>query len=139
MHWFLQSKNKYRTAYWSLVGQKINILPYIIAFYRDNDLKLKFVREKKVDISQWSQCKKMESKPKKISAWIRPIFGGTLLFRQLKPKFLDHSWLHSFTKYFVPEKISHFFPLLAEIIKGSIIAPRPPGPFVWLTGPGTEG
>ena len=61
---------KTRTA-WELpvglrVDKKNNILPYIIAFYRDNDLKLKFVRGKKVDILTkeanakifWNQSKK---------------------------------------------------------------------------------
>ena len=32
------------------VDKKIYILPYIIAFYRDNDLKLKFGRVEKVNI-----------------------------------------------------------------------------------------
>ena len=63
-------KNKYQNALGlpdgSRVNKKINILPYIIAFYRDNDLKSKFVRGKKVDIltkeaiakKYWNQIQK---------------------------------------------------------------------------------
>ena len=53
-----------------------------------------------------------------------PIFGGTLKFRQLKPKYLDPFTKNSyFDKIFVPEKNSRFYLQQAEVV-----AP-PPLPF----------
>ena len=54
--WFWVKKNKKKQTAWALpdgpwVDKKIKILPYIITFYSDNDLKLKFVKANKVDIS----------------------------------------------------------------------------------------
>ena len=52
-------------------AKKIIILAYIIAFYKDNDIKLKFVRGKKVYIftKEANAERNLESKPKKMSAY----------------------------------------------------------------------
>ena len=61
---------KYRTA-WGMpdgpwVDKEINILPNLIAFHRDNDIKLKFVRRKKVIIlTKEVNAKKIGMKAKK--------------------------------------------------------------------------
>ena len=46
----MKSKKNTRQPVGPWVDKKINISQYIIAYYRDNYLKLKFVRGKKVDI-----------------------------------------------------------------------------------------
>ena len=48
--------------------KKINITPYIITFYWDNDLKLKFVRGEKADILTNANAKKSGIKAKNILA-----------------------------------------------------------------------
>ena len=51
--------------------------PYNIAFYRDNDLKLKIVRGKKVDIlTKKANAKKLESKPKQFRPDKGPFLGA---------------------------------------------------------------
>ena len=56
LHWFRVKKTKKKRAVWGLPdgpdGGKKSTFHHIvcIAFYRDNDLKLKFDWEKKVDI-----------------------------------------------------------------------------------------
>ena len=78
----VSSKKKYRDA-WELpdgpwVDKKIYILPNIIAFQIDNDLQLKFVSGKKVDI--WTKevnATNLESKPKKFLPK-KAYFWGTL-------------------------------------------------------------
>ena len=50
MHWFRVKKTAWGLPDIPRVDKKINMIPYIIAFYKDNYLKLKFVRGKKVDI-----------------------------------------------------------------------------------------
>ena len=103
------------------MDQKINILPFIIAFYRDNDLKLKFVRAKKSwHINQGSQCQKYGIKAKQISAyiWGHPVIQA-----------VDAKMLGPFYKIFRPWKNQPCLSTIwAEIIGGAIITPPPPGP-----------
>ena len=89
-----------------MVDQKINILPYIIAFYRDNYLKLKFVMGKKFDILNkeananffWNQSHK-NVRLKKAYFWGHPVIQAVeaILFGPFYK-------IHIFTKYSVPEK-----------------------------------
>ena len=105
----VSSKKKYRDA-WELpdgpwVDKKIYILPNIIAFQIDNDLQLKFVSGKKVDI--WTKevnATNLESKPKKFLPK-----KGLFLGHPKSGSWSQNAWtylqnIQIFTKYFVPEK-----------------------------------
>ena len=74
----VSSKKKWLTA-WGLPDLHY-ILPYIIAFHRDNDLDKNKIEGKKVDIltKEANAKKTFGIKAKKNSVWKRPIFGVTL-------------------------------------------------------------
>ena len=74
---------------------KINILPNIIALHRDNDLKLKFVRGKKLlsHIIQGSQCKKNRNQSQQNFGLKKAYFCGHPVIKEVEAKMLGLFYL----------------------------------------------
>ena len=83
--------------------KKINILPHIIAFYRENDLKLKFGRGKKVDILTKEANAKNGIKAKKNVGLKKAYFWGRHVIQSVEAEMLGPFYIFfSFYKILRP-------------------------------------
>ena len=105
------------------MDQKVNILPYSIAFYRDNDLKLKFVREKTVEIL----TKKDKNQSQKNVSLKMAYFWGHPVIQAVEAIMHEPFYkIHIFTKYSVPEQSA-----TVSFIGSKLAAPRVTNKLRW--------